>query len=77
MKLLIKWAKKRKGSHLMLKVNFEKAYDLVSWKFLDYKMIRMRFNKKWKNWIRAGIFSSIFQCLLMEILVRSSKLKGA
>lgn len=31
---------------LIFKVDFEKAYDLVSWIFLDYMLIRFDFNVK-------------------------------
>lgn len=48
--------KKRMGS-LILKVDFEKAYDSVSWAFLKYMMIRMGFDDKWMKWMRACVFS--------------------
>jgi hypothetical protein len=37
-------AKRRKDKYLMLKVGFERAYDTVSWKYLEYMMFRMGFN---------------------------------
>lgn len=30
----------------VLNVNFKKAYDLVSWSFLEYMLIRFRFSEK-------------------------------
>lgn len=39
-------AKRSKRARLILKVDFEKAYDIVSWKFLDYMLIRFRFYEK-------------------------------
>lgn len=44
---------KGKGKPCMLfKVDFEKAYDSVSWEFLDYMMFSMGFYAKWRSWIR-------------------------
>lgn len=37
-------------------MDFEKAYDTVSWKFLEYMMERFGFCDKWINWIKACVF---------------------
>jgi len=37
-------------------VDFEKAYDSVSWSFLEYMMQRLGFSDRWRNWIRACVF---------------------
>lgn len=37
---------KKKRTVYMFKVDFEKAYDLVSWKFLYYVLRRIGFNDK-------------------------------
>lgn len=39
-------AKKGGKPCVLIKVDFEKAYDLVSWEFLDYMMLMMGFNAK-------------------------------
>lgn len=41
---------------LIFKVDFKKTYDLVSWSFLDYIIIKFNFNNKWMFWIRACVF---------------------
>lgn len=41
---------------IIFKFDFEKAYDLVSWRFLDYMLIRLYFNDKWRPWIKACVF---------------------
>jgi hypothetical protein len=41
---IIDLAIKSRRECLIFKVDFEKAYDLVSWSFLDYMMIRFRFS---------------------------------
>lgn len=62
---------KKKGNPLMLlKVDFEKTYDLVSWDFLDYMLGRMGFSNKWRSWIRACLISAS-----VSILVNGSPTK--
>jgi hypothetical protein len=42
----------------MFKVDFEKAYDSVDWRFLDFVMQKMGFHEKWRmsqNSICVGI----------------------
>ncbi|XP_058783674.1 uncharacterized protein LOC131658394 [Vicia villosa] len=59
---------KREGSKcLILKVDFEKAYDCVSWNFLRLVMKKMGFGKKWLSWMEAIVFTSS-----MAILVNGS-----
>ncbi|MCH93399.1 LINE-1 reverse transcriptase like [Trifolium medium] len=55
---LIDFAKRRKDKCLMFKVDFERAYDTVSWNYLEYMMRRMRFAPRWLKWMRACIFNS-------------------
>ena len=40
---LIQWYKKRKKKMMILKIDFEKAYDSLSWDFLDRIMEIMAF----------------------------------
>jgi hypothetical protein len=42
---LLDLAKRRKDKCLFFKVDFERAYDTVNWKFLDYMMGRMGFSE--------------------------------
>ncbi|PNX93422.1 cysteine-rich receptor-like protein kinase, partial [Trifolium pratense] len=64
---LIDLAKRRKDKCLMLKVDFERAYDTVNWNFLEYMMRRMGFDQHWLEWMRACIFNSS-----MSVLVNGS-----
>jgi hypothetical protein len=48
-------ARKAKKDCLIFKVDFEKAYDFVSWSFLEYMMQRLGFSLKWCRWIRACV----------------------
>jgi hypothetical protein len=60
-------AKKIGQSCLIFKVDFEKAYDSVEWSFLDYMLGRFGFCAKWREWIRACVFSGN-----MSVLVNGS-----
>lgn len=42
-------AKKVKKYFLVLKVDFNKAYDSGNWSFLDYMLSRFDFNDKWRG----------------------------
>lgn len=51
----------------LIKMDFEKAYDSVSWSFLDYMMRRFSFDERWRAWMRACVFTGS-----MSILVNGS-----
>ena len=48
---VVEEAKRSHKSCLVFKVDYEKAYDLVSWEFLIYILRRMGFCSKWIQWI--------------------------
>lgn len=54
---VIDMAKSSKKECLIFKVDFEKAYDSVSWRFLDYMLIIFGFNVKCRAWIYSNVFS--------------------
>jgi hypothetical protein len=64
---LIDLAKRRKNKCLLLKIDFERAYDTVNWNFLEYMMCRMSFDQRWLKWMRVYIFNSS-----MSVLVNGS-----
>ncbi|PWA52848.1 reverse transcriptase domain, Reverse transcriptase zinc-binding domain protein [Artemisia annua] len=43
---------------MMFKVDFEKAFDSVSWKFLDHMLSVLGFGAKWRSWIQSCLCSS-------------------
>ncbi|GJX11957.1 putative RNA-directed DNA polymerase, eukaryota, reverse transcriptase zinc-binding domain protein [Tanacetum coccineum] len=49
---------KKKKKLFIFKVDFEKAFDLVSWKYLDFVLLNLAFGSKWRSWIRACLSSS-------------------
>jgi hypothetical protein len=42
---------KKKQSGIILKLNFEKAYDKVSWQFLEEVLVKKGFCERWIQWI--------------------------
>jgi len=54
----------------IIKVDYEKAYDSVSWEFLYYMMVRLGFCARWIAWIKECLESST-----MSILVNGSPTK--
>ena len=43
--------RKRKEKSILLKLDFQKAYDTVIWSFLDSVLEAMGFGSKWRKWI--------------------------
>ncbi|GJS26592.1 putative RNA-directed DNA polymerase, eukaryota, reverse transcriptase zinc-binding domain protein [Tanacetum coccineum] len=54
---VIDWFKKIKKKMLIFKVDFEKAFDSVSWKYLDFVLLSLGFGSNWRSWIRACLHS--------------------
>lgn len=48
-KEVIDLAKRKKQKCVVLKADFEKAYDSVSWSYLDYMLSRLGFNERWRR----------------------------
>lgn len=61
---LVDDAKKRRKGVVFSKVDFEKAYDSVSWSFLDHMMGKMGFNDIWRKWIRGCLSSAAVSVLI-------------
>jgi len=61
-------AHKLKKELLLLKVDFEKAYDLVDWGYLDVVMGRMSFPFLWRKWIKECISTATTSVLVNDSL---------
>ncbi|GKC99053.1 putative RNA-directed DNA polymerase, eukaryota, reverse transcriptase zinc-binding domain protein, partial [Tanacetum coccineum] len=55
---VIDWYKKRNKKMLLFKVDFEKAFESVSWRFWDHVMESLGFSSVWRSWIKAGFMLS-------------------
>ncbi|GKA17777.1 putative RNA-directed DNA polymerase, eukaryota, reverse transcriptase zinc-binding domain protein [Tanacetum coccineum] len=55
---VIDWFKRINKKMFIFKMDFEKAFDSVSWKYLDYVLLSLGFGSKWRSWIRACLHSS-------------------
>nr|GEW08398.1 RNA-directed DNA polymerase, eukaryota, reverse transcriptase zinc-binding domain protein [Tanacetum cinerariifolium] len=62
---VIQWCKRKKNKLLVFKIDFEKAFDSISWDFLFQVMRFMGFNEKWMNWI-SGYLSSTTSSILIN-----------
>ncbi|GJW45032.1 putative RNA-directed DNA polymerase, eukaryota, reverse transcriptase zinc-binding domain protein [Tanacetum coccineum] len=58
---IIAWAKKHKKRLMFLKVDFEKAFDSLSWPFLFSIMEQVGFSREWIIWIRSSLNVEILE----------------
>lgn len=61
----ISWFKKKKQKFLIFKVDIKKAYESISWEYLDQIMVLMGFGDKWCLWIR-GLFKNSRSSILVN-----------
>jgi hypothetical protein len=52
---VVDFVKRYKKECLILKVDFEKAYDSVSWGFLDCMLGHFGFSVKWRAWMKRCV----------------------
>ena len=58
--------KNKKQSDMLLKIDFEKAYDKIKWSFL-FQILRMKgFPDKWIDWVMETIRGGKFVSRLMR-----------
>ena len=56
--------KRRSGEEgVVFKIDFEKAYDHVSWDFLDHVLEKKGFSPSWRKWM-SGCLSSVSYAVL-------------
>ena len=66
----LRWLQKRKIPGTLIKLDFQKAYDLVNWSFLKLVMKKLGFGRQWIRWIMNCDTSAS-----MSILLNGSPLK--
>ncbi|GJT40480.1 putative RNA-directed DNA polymerase, eukaryota, reverse transcriptase zinc-binding domain protein [Tanacetum coccineum] len=64
---VIDWYKKMNKKVMLFKVDFEKAFDNVSWKYLDFMLHILGFGLTWRSWIKACLDSSRTSILINGI----------
>ncbi|GAU44567.1 hypothetical protein TSUD_367230 [Trifolium subterraneum] len=57
-------AKRDKKELLMLKIDFEKAYDSVEWDYLDEVLCKMSFPCKWRVWMKECVSTATTSVLV-------------
>jgi len=67
---MVDYLRKDRVKGVIVKVDYEKAYDSVEWNFLEYMMRRLGFVNKWINWISMCLKSTT-----VSILVNGSPTK--
>nr|GEX08105.1 cysteine-rich receptor-like protein kinase [Tanacetum cinerariifolium] len=79
---IIDWYKKQNKNLIIFKVDFEKAFDSVSWRYLDYVLSQMGFDDIWRTWIRSflirlvGLKVNISKSNLYEVGVSEAELQS-
>nr|KAJ0186457.1 hypothetical protein LSAT_V11C900469030 [Lactuca sativa] len=61
---VIAWLRKSKKKAFVFKVDFEKAFDSLSWKYLDSILLQMDFGAKWRAWIHGCLSSTRVSILI-------------
>lgn len=61
---VIEWWKCSKHKGVILKLDFEKAYDSVNWDFLFSMLYNFGFDEKWICWIKGCLTSSRISVLV-------------
>ena len=61
---VIDMCRRKKIEALLLKVDFHKAYDSVSWSFLHWVLTQMQFPRQWCKWVMACVTSASASILI-------------
>ncbi|GAU49707.1 hypothetical protein TSUD_135290 [Trifolium subterraneum] len=64
-------ARRHRKELVLFKVDFEKAYDLVDWGYLDDVMRQMAFSVLWRKWIKECVSTATAFVLALNVMMRS------
>lgn len=64
-----------KESVFVFKVDFEKAYDSVTWSFLEYLLMRFCFDGRWMAWIKVCVFFWSLSVLVNEFPTKEIRIQ--
>lgn len=56
--------KRSKVKGIIFKVDLEKAYDHVDWRFLDYMLLKFGFGDTWQEWMGECNSTTSFSVLV-------------
>ncbi|XP_076889420.1 secreted RxLR effector protein 78-like [Bidens hawaiensis] len=62
---VISWLRRSKKKGLIFKVDVDKSYDSLNWKFLDSILEQMNFPTLWRKWV-SGILVSDWASVLVN-----------
>lgn len=72
---LVDYATKEGIGCFLFKVDFEKAYDKVSWSFLCFMMKKMGFRDVWLRWMEDFIFTSDISVMVNDSPTKEFKVE--
>lgn len=56
--------RKVKSGFMAVKIDLQKAYDIINWRFIQTVLSNLGFNDTFVNWVVACIFSVSFEVLV-------------
>ena len=61
---VVQWLRKKKREGVLLKLDFQRAYDTINLDSLDIVLKEMGFDDKWRKWIRACLTTARVSILI-------------
>jgi len=71
----VNWLKKKKKEGVLLKLDFQKAYDTINLDSMDMVLKEMGFTNKWRLWLKACIATARNSILVNEVPYKPFKMK--
>nr|XP_025628354.1 uncharacterized protein LOC112721509 [Arachis hypogaea] len=72
---IVQWLKQRKKKSEIIKLDFQKAYDRVKWKFVDIVLQKMGFGQRWRGWIKECVCTASMSLLINGSPSKSFKME--